>query len=109
MDSHAIVIADRTGTIRQWSEGAESLFGYHAADAMGQSLDLIVPPEYRDQHWAGFRHAMESGAAKLDGQSTEIPVKCQDGTLTVFPGAFSLLRDAGRQVIGVMVIFGPRT
>jgi PAS domain S-box-containing protein len=108
MDYHALVIADKTGTIRHWSRGAESLFGYSAADALGQKVDLIIPPEYREQHWSGFHHAMESGTAKLDGQSPDIPVRCRDGKITVFPSAFNLLRDARKQVIGVMVIFGPQ-
>jgi PAS domain S-box-containing protein len=108
MDDHAIVIADKSGTIRHWSRGAETLFGHGAADALGQKVDLIVPPEYRDQHWHGFHQAMATGTAKLDGQSTQIPVLSRDGTITMFPIALSLLRDAGKQVIGVMVIFGPR-
>jgi PAS domain S-box-containing protein len=107
MNDHALVIADRTGIIQHWSRGAEMLFGYPASDALGQKVDLIVPPQYREQHWAGFHHAMASGAAKLDGQSTEIPVRHRDGTVKAFAGAFNLLRNAQRQVIGVMVIFGP--
>jgi PAS domain S-box-containing protein len=101
MDNHAIVIADKTGTIRHWSRGAEALFGYARADAVGQKLDLIVPPEYREE-------AMDTGTAKLDGQSTDIPVRCRDGNITVFPSAFNLMRNSQKQVIGVMVIFGPR-
>jgi PAS domain S-box-containing protein len=107
MDQHAIVIADKAGEIQGWSRGAERHFGYKTAEALGQSLDLIVPEEYREQHWNGFRHAMEAGSAKLDGQSTEIPVKCRDGKVIVFPGAFKLLRDASATVIGAMVIFSP--
>jgi PAS domain S-box-containing protein len=108
MENYAIVMADRAGTIRGWNGGAEALFGHRPSDAIGQTLDLIVPELFRDQHWNGFRHAMETGSAKLDGQSTEIPVKCADGNVTVFPGAFMLLRDAERRVIGAMVVFGPR-
>jgi len=108
MDDYALVGADATGIIQVWSAGAQKLFGHGASDAIGRTLDLIVPEEYRGQHWQGFRHAMDAGAANLDGQSTEIPVKCRDGTITVFPGAFMLLRDAQKKVIGAMVIFGPR-
>jgi PAS domain S-box-containing protein len=107
MENHAMVAADRSGTIRIWSSGAEKLFGYPAVDAAGKKLDLIVPDEYRAQHWAGFTKAMETGAAGLDGQSTEIPVKCRSGDITVFPASFMLLRDSRRDVIGAMVIFSP--
>jgi PAS domain S-box-containing protein len=108
MDNHAIVIADKTGTIRHWSRGAEALFGYARVDAVGQKLDLIVPPEYREEHWHGFHKAMDTGTAKLDGQSTDIPVRCRDGNITVFPSAFNLMRNSQKQVIGAMVVFGPR-
>jgi PAS domain S-box-containing protein len=108
MDNHAIVMANGAGEIQGWSRGAEKLFGHTAAEALGKTLDLIVPEDFREQHWNGFRHAMDAGSANLDGQSTEIPVKCRDGTVTVFPGAFMLLRNAQKQVIGAMVIFGPQ-
>jgi PAS domain S-box-containing protein len=108
MNDHALVAADATGAIQVWSAGAEKLFGHTAKDAVGRTLDLIVPEQYRDQHWHGFRHAMEAGSANLDGQSTQIPVRCADGSVTVFPGAFMLLRDAEKKVIGAMVVFGPR-
>jgi PAS domain S-box-containing protein len=105
MDDHAIVGADASGVIQLWSNGAEKLFGYASAQAVGRSLDLIVPEQYRNQHWNGFRNAMANGSSKLDGQSTEIPVKCRDGAMTVFKGAFMLLRNADKKVIGAMVIF----
>jgi PAS domain S-box-containing protein len=107
MENHAMVGADRSGTIRIWSSAAEKLFGYPAAEAVGKRLDLIVPDEYREQHWAGFTKAMETGTAGLDGQSTDIPVKRRSGDITVFPASFMLLRDSRRDVIGAMVIFGP--
>jgi PAS domain-containing protein len=58
---HAIVLSDREGLIQHWNEGAEQLFGYPAAEALGKSLDLIVPPEYRQRHWDGFRIRFSRG------------------------------------------------
>jgi PAS domain S-box-containing protein len=107
MDHRAVVVADRSGVIQMWSRGAERLFGHPADQAVGQTLDLIVPEAFRDMHWTGFRHAMEQGAAKLEGQSSEIPVRFRDGTVTPCPGRFVLLRDAGAQVIGAMAVFSP--
>lgn len=52
MESHAIVIADTAGTIRIWSEGAERLFGHRVGAAIGHSLDLIVPPAFRERIYA---------------------------------------------------------
>lgn len=75
--------------------------------ALGQSLDLIVPPEFRDAHWAGFSSAMETGTAEIDGGTTELPVRRADGEITVFSAAVTLLRNAQRRVIGAMVICTP--
>ncbi len=105
MDDHAIVGADSSGVIQLWNSGAERLFGYASAQAVGHTLDLIVPEDYRNQHWNGFRNAMANGSSKLDGQSIEIPVKCNGGTTTVFKGHFMLLRNAGSKVIGAIVVF----
>jgi len=41
--SEAIIAADRDGIIRFWNPGAERIFGYIRDDAIGRSLDLIIP------------------------------------------------------------------
>jgi PAS domain S-box-containing protein len=104
MDDHAIVMADRAGVIRFWSAGAETLFGHAARDMVGRSLDAIVPQEYREAHWTGFRRAMAEGVAQAEGQPFELPIGCAGG-VAVFPGMFVLVRDAGKAVIGALAIF----
>ena len=108
MDKHPVVVANASGVIRYWSAGAEPAFGYPAASAVGQSHDLIVPPEFRDAHWKGFRRAIETGAAEVDGRSTHFPVRRADGSVAVYSGAVRLLRSPQELVIGVMVIFDPQ-
>jgi PAS domain S-box-containing protein len=105
MENNAVVIADPTGVIRFWSVGAEKAFGYRAAEAVGQTLDLIVPGEYRAAHWHGFRRAVASGVASLEGQLNPFPVRGAGGSVAAVPGTLSLLRRAQGQVIAVMVVF----
>lgn len=107
IETHAIVIVDRNGVITMWSPGAEQLFGYDAASAVGQTLDLIVPDAYRERHWAGFRAAVSRGKSKLDQPAGNLPVACRDGSVARFPGRLILLRDALNQVVGAMAIFAP--
>jgi PAS domain S-box-containing protein len=104
MEDHAIVVVNSTGTIVLWSPGAEKLFGYSGEEAIGRTLDLIVPEEYRSRHWGGFRQAMQVGTAKAEGQPTELPVICRTGPAN-FPARFTLLRNAKSAVIGAMAIF----
>jgi PAS domain S-box-containing protein len=101
----AIVMADADGVIRHWSGGAERLFGYSSAESEGRSLDLIVPAEYRQRHWEGFRRAVGAGASRLDRAATNLPVQCRDGAVRVFPARLVLLVDARRRVVGAMGIY----
>jgi len=100
----AIVIADTAGVICFWSPGAETLFGHAAARAIGQTLDLIVPAEYQQAHWNGFRRAMESGAAAAEGQSGPFPVNRADGGAPVH-GRLTLLRGPHGRVTAAAVVF----
>jgi PAS domain S-box-containing protein len=105
---HAIVLADLNGSISHWDSGAEQLFGYSANEAIGQSLDLIVPPEFREKHWSGFRSVVSTQVGKLDGQAISVPVLCKDGETRAFPGRFVFLRGARDDVIGFGGLYSER-
>ncbi|MHB1500520.1 MAG: PAS domain S-box protein [Candidatus Dormibacteria bacterium] len=100
-----IVMASPDGRICYWNPGAEQLFGYSAGQAVGKSLDLIVPEDYRDRHWAGFHRAISTGDCRLDRAATNLPVKCADGTVRVFPGRFVFLTDPRDTVTGALAIY----
>ena len=104
MDQHAIVIADRDGVIRVWSEGAERLLGRSAAEAVGQKLDLIVPQDFRAQHWTGFGQVMGGGPVASAGQFFDLPVQCAGETKTL-RGQLHVLRNEASDAIGAMAIF----
>ena len=54
----AVVYADAEGLIRFWNKGAERIFGFAAAEALGRSLDIIIPERLRGCHWAGYGTTM---------------------------------------------------
>lgn len=103
--THAIVLADPDGIIRYWDAGAEQLFGHPVEEAIGRSLDLIVPPEFRERHWTGFRQAASTGICKLDGAALSIPVRCKDGTIQPFPGRIVLLQGPRNDVVGFAAFY----
>lgn len=105
LDESAIVIADTDGIISFWSKGAEDSFGHSAASAVGRSLDLIVPVEFREAHWTGFRRAVVSGSAGAEGQANLFPVLCADQEVKNVSGKLKLLRRDDGTVLGCMVIF----
>jgi PAS domain S-box-containing protein len=106
--AHAVVMTDPNGIIRHWSTGAQQLFGHTPAEAIGRSLDLIVPPEFREKHWAGLHHAAATGEMKLDRAATNVPVLCSDGTTRPFPGRFVFLQGARGDVVGFAGLFSER-
>lgn len=57
----AVIYADLDGTILVWNHGAELVFGFSAAEAVGQSIDLVVPEKMRKAHWEGFNKAIVHG------------------------------------------------
>jgi PAS domain S-box-containing protein len=77
----AIVYADAAGLIQVWNAGAVRLFGFTSDEAMGQTLDLIIPAGLRDRHWQGFQETMRSGQTRYgDGQILAVPAVRKDGT-----------------------------
>ena len=69
----AIIFADAEGIIRLWNAGAEAIFGYPAAEALGQSLDFIVPEKLRKRHWKGYRKVMATGKTKYGKETLAVP------------------------------------
>lgn len=104
-----IVIVDREGSIIYWNEQATSLFGYSAYEAVGQTLDLIVPEAYRARHWEGFHAAIATNTWRIDRAAQNMPVLCADGAVRTFPARFIFLQDAHGSSIGAMALYSQRT
>lgn len=84
----AIVCADGENRILSWNKAAERMFGYLAADALGQSLNIIVPPKYRAMHEVGLKRAAAGLSTKLVGTLVTVPALRHDGS--EFPIELSL-------------------
>jgi PAS domain S-box-containing protein len=89
----AVIYADDTGTIRRWNHAAAALFGYSAAEALGQNLDLIVPEHLRAAHWRGFEAATKSGVMKLQGRPTLTRARHQTGRKLYVEMTFALVKE----------------
>lgn len=63
--SDALIFSDIKGSIQRWNAAATSIFGYSASEALGQSLDLIIPEKLRLAHWRGFNEAIERKTLRL--------------------------------------------
>ena len=106
LDDIPIIMADATGLIRYWNEGCVQVFGHSQQAAIGRSLDLIVPPQFRDAHWAGFRRAMIASKADAENKPGPFPAMDAWGVALTISGTLTLLRRADGTAMGAMVIFG---
>ncbi|MGB6465498.1 MAG: GNAT family N-acetyltransferase [Xanthobacteraceae bacterium] len=102
--SDAIVATDRDGIIRFWNPGAERVFGHSPKEAVGSSLDLIIPERLRQRHWEGFAKVMRSGQSRYgEGDLLSVPALRNDGTTLSVQFTIVSLREAG-QIVGMAAI-----
>ena len=103
--SDAIIAADREGIIRLWNPGAERLFGFQHAEALGQSLDLIIPERLRQRHWDGYRHVIHTGQSRYaESDLLSVPAVRKDGSNISVEFTVTPLRDAAGQIIGMTAV-----
>lgn len=80
----AILFTDREGIIQLWNNGAERIFGFTAEQAIGQSLDLIIPEKLKARHWEGYHKTMATGVTRYGTELLAVPAVHRDGsTLSV--------------------------
>lgn len=102
--SDAIIAADREGRIRLWNGGAEAMFGFTAAEAIGQSMDFIIPERLRQRHWDGWNRVMETGVTRYGKDVLAVPALRKDGTTLSIEFTIQLLRDESGRIYGPAAI-----
>ena len=87
----AIIAARADGAIVFWNPAAQRIFGFSAAEALGQSLDLIIPERFRARHWDGYRQVMATGKTKYGTDVLRVPAAHKDGRALSIAFTVSLL------------------
>jgi PAS domain S-box-containing protein len=101
----AVICADRSGAIVRWNRASTALFGYSVEEALGQSVDLIIPEHLRAPHWSGFDAAMAKGATKLEGRPTLTRALHKSGRRLYVEMSFAIVKgDAEGEVIGAVAV-----
>ena len=96
----SLIYADRSGAIVRWNRASTMLFGYSAEEALGSSLELIIPEHLRAAHWKGFNAAVESGVMKLKGRPTLTRALHKSGRKLYIEMTFALVKDWHGEVLG---------
>jgi PAS domain S-box-containing protein len=97
-----IIFADREGVVQVWNNAAADLFGYLAEEAVGRTLDIIIPEHLRRAHWEGFSKAVASGQTKHGRRALKTRATHKAGHKLYVSLAFSVVKDREGQVIGAM-------
>jgi PAS domain S-box-containing protein len=102
----AILIADRGGKVGYWNAAAERIFGFPAAEALGASMDFIIPERLRGRHWDGWEKTMSTGVTRYgEGQLLAVPALHKDGRQLSIEFSIQLLKDGGGQIEWVVALF----
>jgi PAS domain S-box-containing protein len=101
----AIVAADSDGVIRFWNPGAERIFGYTRDEALGRSLDLIIPERLRQRHWEGYRKVMQTGQSRYgESDVLAVPALRKDGATISVEFTIVPLQESGRLIAVVAIM-----
>lgn len=101
----AFVLGDAKGVIRLWNRGAEALFGHTAAEAVGASMDLIIPERLRARHWEGYDRVMATGHSRYGaGDLLAVPAITKDGRTISIEFTIQMLRGPAGEIVGPLAI-----
>ncbi len=100
----AIIYADRDGLIQLWNQGATAMFGYEGKEAIGHSLDLIIPERLRGRHWQGYHHVMETGVTRYGSEVLAVPAVRKDGQRLSIEFTIVLMQDSDGTPIGTAAL-----
>jgi PAS domain S-box-containing protein len=101
----AIIAAGADGKIIFWNPAATRMFGFTVDEALGQSLDLIIPERFRARHWEGYRQVMATGKTKYGSEVLRVPAQHKDGKALSIGFTVSLLDGpdgAGRLITAIV-------
>jgi PAS domain S-box-containing protein len=96
----AVLFTDREGVIRIWNAGAERIFGWTAAEALGKSMDLIIPDRLRARHWQNWDRVMETGQTRYATEVLAVPALRKDGAPLSIEFTIQLVRDDAGHILG---------
>jgi PAS domain S-box-containing protein len=99
-----VVISDANGDIIFWNAAAERIFGFTQAEALGKSLDLIIPERLRQRHNDGYKHSMETGTTRYGTTLLTVPALHREGKPLSIAFTVAMLTDSTGRVTGIAAV-----
>ena len=105
----AIIAAGPDGSILLWNRAAERIFGYTEEEALGHSLDLIIPERLRVRHWEGYRRVMQTGETRYGAQVLRVPAVHKNGRRLSIAFTVGLLSSPDQEIQAIVAIIRDET
>ena len=100
----AIVASDASGAIILWNPAAERMFGFSESEALGQSLDIIIPQRQQQRHWDGYHKTMATGQTKYGNDVLRVPAVHKDGSARSIAFTVALLHTPDQKVAAIVAV-----
>ncbi len=107
--SDAVMVCDASGLITLWNPASERMFGFSEAEALGKSLDMIIPQRQQQRHWDGYHQTMKTGVTKYGNDLLKVPALHKDGHTLSIAFTVSLLHAPDGSVGGIAAVVRDET
>lgn len=105
----AIVASDASGAIILWNPAAQRMFGFTEKEALGQSLDIIIPQRQQQRHWDGYQKTMATGQTKYGNDVLRVPAVHKDGHGLSIAFTVALLFTPDKKVAAIVAVIRDET
>ncbi|WP_201696775.1 PAS domain-containing protein [Paraburkholderia hiiakae] len=105
----AIVISDAAGDITYWNPAATRMFGYTKEEALGKTLDLIIPERLRGRHWEGYHKTMATGQTRYGNDVLRVPAVDKAGKALSIAFTVALLHSPQGELNGIVAVIRDET
>lgn len=105
----AIIISDAAGDITLWNPAATRMFGYTQEEALGKTLDLIIPERLRGRHWDGYHKTMATGQTRYGHDLLRVPAVDKAGRALSIAFTVALLHSPQGGITGIVAVIRDET
>lgn len=104
-----VIVSDAHGQIIYWNPAATRIFGFTEHEALGNTMDLIIPQRLRQRHNVGFAKSMETGTTRYGNDLLKVPATHKDGRTLSIAFTVAMLFDQDGHVGGVAALVRDET
>lgn len=105
----AIIVCDAGGAITLWNPAATRMFGFSEEEAIGKSLDLIIPERQRQRHWDGYHKTMDTGITRYGNDVLRVPALHKEGRPLSIAFTVAMLYSEDKKVTAIVAVIRDET